>query len=191
MLNYRLPTGELFTIITAGGRVMGLVLRPGPQTTSSSKATNDPLGYTIGVSGAAVQSEFPGAHVSSNPDGSQAVVVADTYGDHAYIVRDGIVIAIYWAADRVPQTRGLPTAEAGSIATAHVATATTENAMFKADYAYLRSQPCAAIAHWAPSGTESVVEQNGRTYDRIGASCPADESMRDFYFERPSFADKH
>ena len=91
----------------------------------------------------------------------------------------------------VASASGLPPVHGGSsVADAVVIRADTDGAGTRSEYFYLALHQCGTGGHWRLD-TQSLLTNNGKTYDRLDVECTAGGKKRSFYFDITNSFGRH
>jgi hypothetical protein len=147
----------------------------------------DPFGVRLGETYAAVKATPRDLLGDVDEDGVSFLVgkASSTIGVE-YTFADGRLHSFQWVAPIPSDKPALaPLAESSGDAPASAILDLQPDERDGAawEYQYLTFHPCGGTARWRLE-QQKIVNENGRTYDRLHVVCPATSVQRDFYFDR-------
>lgn len=153
----------------------------------------DPLGVRLGDTFGDAQAMTPQLHRDVDDNGAPILIgrVTPTVGV-AYSFQNNRVQRMSWAtsaADGAPELAplALPAGDATSTAIADAQKNETDGVAW--EYRFLAFQSCADGASWKLQ-SQSLLHEDGRSYDELHVYCPPTKVERDFYFDVSSYFGK-
>jgi hypothetical protein len=191
---YLIPgtNSSYFMVIERSGRIDGFAAFTVPDG-SLEAAPPDPSGVHIGDSLESVKVKHPDFQLKRDDDGN-AVLVGMANGNRiSYQITNGTVTNFIWTDPidhGLPALTGIADPSGDSFANAILDVQSGESEGVSWEYRYLTAHRCAADDRWKLQ-QQSLLQHEGRAYDRLHVICPSTKTERDFYFDITPYFGKH